>query len=94
MISYICFTTFLREDILITVIKVSMIIGAAFLLIFGVILAIEMRQDRRINRQYNRTRHQKIQIAADVYECQNCGSRNVKSEDAWCRDCGIKFSRQ
>ncbi|HEX2946672.1 MAG TPA: hypothetical protein VHT96_12030 [Clostridia bacterium] len=91
MAAYLIFATFLKTEIMIAIIKISAIIGGAILLIFGVILALEFRQDRRINLQYNKIKYQKIQITDETYECQNCGSKKVKKEDTYCRECSTRF---
>jgi hypothetical protein len=92
-VSYLLFTTFLRTAVMIAIIKVSMVIGGVILLIFCIILAIELQQDRRINLKYKQLRYRKILINNEVFECQNCGSRKAKREDTYCRECGVRFGK-
>lgn len=92
-VSYLLFTTFLRTDIMTAIIKVSMVIGGVILLVFCIILAIELQQDKRINLNYKQLRYRKIRINDEVFECQNCGSRKAKREDTYCRECGARYSK-
>ena len=73
------------------VIEVSAGAGAAILLFLAGLLAVELRQDKRLNRFYLKTRNRKTEISAGSYECQSCGSRNVRKEDKACPVCGIVF---
>lgn len=68
------------------------IIGAAILVSFSLLLLIEFRQDRRINREYAYLRTTKIRLSNGLYECQTCGNINVKEDDDTCRTCGNRFT--
>ncbi len=92
-VSYLLLTTFLRTGIVTVIIRVSMVTGGVILLIFGVILTIELQQDKRINLNYKQLRYHKIRINDEVFECQNCGSRTAKIEDTYCRECGVRFNK-
>lgn len=74
-------------------IKISIIIGVLILLFFSVLLAIEMKQDKRINKFYRETRNSKIELPDKTFECQNCGNRQVGMEDTYCKVCGIRFNK-
>ena len=66
--------------------------GIIILIIFSIMLAVEFKQDKNINLQYNKVKYQKIQISHGLYECQYCGNQNVKKDDLFCKVCYIKFS--
>lgn len=72
-------------------IKVSLVIGILTLLIFLLILFIELKQDKRINKLYNKVKCEKIQITKGIYECQCCGNQKVQEKDSYCRVCGVRF---
>ena len=72
-------------------IKVSLCIGAAIAVFLAVLLAIELHQDKKINREYKNLRTTKIQISASKYECQACGNQNLREADTYCKVCGIRF---
>lgn len=74
-------------------IKISIIFGVLILLSYLVLLTIELRQDKKINRFYWKTRNSKIELPDKTFECQNCGSRQVKKDDETCKVCGIRFYR-
>lgn len=80
-----------KNNVMIIASKVSITIGIAILALFSTILIIELKQDKRANLQYNEVKYQKMQIAAGIYECQHCGSRDVKKEDFICRVCNVEF---
>lgn len=79
------------NDALWQMMKVSLAIGILILLIFSIILFIELRQDKRINKMYNKVKYRKMNISKGVYECQYCGNQKVQENDLHCKVCGIKF---
>lgn len=79
-----------NEDIMI-LIRFSIAIGIIILIMFSLMLAVEFKQDRNINLQYNKVKYQKIKISDGLYECQYCGNQKVKKEDSFCKVCYIKF---
>lgn len=64
--------------------------GLLIIALFTVILIIELKQDSKISKNYNSKYRYKI--TKSIYECQNCGNRNVVEEDMYCKVCGIRFS--
>jgi len=74
-------------------IRISIIMGVLILLLFLVLLAIELKQDKRINRLYSKTRNSKIALSNNIFECQNCGNRQIEKDDTFCKVCGIRFDR-
>lgn len=82
---------YVRGDLIIVLIKTSIVIGILVLLFFSLMLIIELRQDKKINIQYNELKYQKIQVEEDLYECQHCGNQKVKEADLYCNICGIRF---
>ncbi|MBE5960679.1 MAG: hypothetical protein E7256_04735 [Lachnospiraceae bacterium] len=71
----------------------SFVLGMLILLGFGIWLAIELHQDKRINGFYDRNRNRKLKIDEGIYECQACGSRKVKEKDERCSVCGVRFQK-
>ena len=68
----------LNNEILSTAAKIVFLIGVIIIGFFFVHLAIEFRQDKKID-QY--------------YECGACGSRNLKDKSKWCNVCGCQFGK-
>ncbi len=92
LLHYTSFVFGLKENFPMPI-RISIIIGVLILLLFLVLLAIELKQDKRINRQYSKTRNSKIALSNNIFECQNCGNRQIEKEDMSCRVCGIRFDR-
>jgi hypothetical protein len=76
---------------LLTAAKISGIAGGLLGLAFAVFLAVELRQDRKLNRFYNGIKNEKLSVGGEKYECPNCGNRNIGSMDKSCSMCGIRF---
>ena len=72
-------------------IMISMALGSALLLFLILLLIIELHQDKRINRYYEKHRNRKLQIANTAYECQACGNRKLNAGDKSCPVCGSRF---
>lgn len=76
-----------------TVISIIVIaIGAVILAGFALLLMIEFRQDRKINREYDAIRTTKIRLPDGLYECQACGNMSVHEDDDSCRICENRFT--
>ena len=71
--------------------KIASFIGMLILLFFFVLLAIELYQDRKINKYYAAHKNVKIRRGDNQYECAACGNRCVQKEDMHCIICGIRF---
>ncbi len=69
----------------------SAVIGGSILVGFFIHLAIELRQDKKIDAYYSRHKNVKIQINSNAYECGACGNRKVKSNSIDCDVCGCRF---
>lgn len=81
----------LNNEILSTVAKIVFLIGVIIISFFFVHLAIEFRQDKKIDQYYLSHKNVKIQIQGNGYECGACGSRNLKDKSKWCYVCGCQF---
>ena len=81
----------IRYNMLKHIMKVSLAIGVAILMVFSIILIIELSQDKKINRMYNKVKYRKIEFSKNAYECQHCGNQKVQESDLYCKVCGIKF---
>lgn len=87
-------TLFIKYKIVSILIKISIAVGITILGLFSLMLVIELKQDKNISLQYNKVKHQKIQITSSLYECQYCGNRMVKKEDLFCKVCNIEFKEK
>lgn len=72
--------------------KISFFIGIIIFGVFFIWLTIELKQDKKINKMYEKHRNEKLLVGDKIYECQACGNRQVKNDDTSCRVCGIEFS--
>ncbi len=73
------------------VIQAPLILGTVILLGFGLLLAVEFRQDKMINANYHKIRRTKVAIGNGRCECQSCGYPHVLQGDKTCPVCGIRF---
>ena len=71
--------------------RLLFILGAFILICFTVHLFIELYQDNKINKYYSKHRNIKIKLSDGKYECGECGSRNIGSNDSFCNICGCKY---
>lgn len=71
--------------------NLSKVIGAILLIGFTIVLLIELHQDKKIDKQYEKVKYKKIQISKDQYECQACGYCKVNDKDKFCKVCGVHF---
>ncbi len=62
--------------------------GAVLLLVLIVLLVIEAIQDRRMDRSYRRQRSHPLPVGNGWFECQYCGTRQVRAGDRTCPVCG------
>jgi uncharacterized paraquat-inducible protein A len=74
-------------------IKLSSAIGVSILLFLAILLAIELKQDKRINATYSKNKNTKIELPNGYYECQNCGNQKLRKDEKICPVCGISFSK-
>ncbi|MBP3887199.1 MAG: hypothetical protein J6F30_06055 [Cellulosilyticum sp.] len=72
-------------------IMLSIGIGAIILLLFFIHLAIELRQDAKIDTYYSTHQNIKTPLHNGLYECASCGNRLVKHADTKCEICGVFF---
>lgn len=72
-------------------INALLLAGAVALLGFGLFLAVELTQDRRLYAHYQRNRCTKLPLRTGLYECQSCGFQQVRKDDRACRSCGVTF---
>lgn len=71
--------------------KLLLALGLLALLLFILFLTAELWQDRRMNRACTIGPAKRQPLEGGLYECQTCGSRNVRQWDAHCRVCGVQF---
>jgi hypothetical protein len=79
------------RNFLLSIIKISFVIGASVLVVFLVLIVVEQIQDHYFDVQYQKQRSQKVLLANGYYECQYCGNQKVKENDETCDVCGKKF---
>lgn len=73
----------------------AVVIPLVFILImFSLMLAVEFKQDKKIQLKYNKVKYQKVEISDGLYECQYCGNQNVGKEDLFCKVCATKFNME
>jgi uncharacterized paraquat-inducible protein A len=68
-------------------IKPVVAIGTFILVTFGVILIIELNQDKRIDLQHQKNKISKIRLSGGLDECQNCGNRKIHKCERYCSVC-------
>lgn len=90
LLLYLAYSLF-SLPILVLLAKVSLGIGGLIIIFLTVLLAIEFRQDKRMNKYYEDNKNVKIPLGNNLYECQACGCRQIKHEDRSCTVCGIRF---
>ena len=81
----------LKINVLTTISSISFFLGVTILMGFGIFLAIELHQDKKLNEYYKREQTQKVKISENKYECQVCGNREVNQNDTCCKICGTSF---
>lgn len=69
----------------------SVAIGGIILAGFFIHLAIELRQDKKIDAYYSRHKNIKLKISDTYYECSTCGNRRLKVNSKNCDICGCRF---
>ncbi len=69
----------------------SAVIGGIILVGFFIHLAIELRQDKKIDAYYSRHKNIKLKISDTYYECSTCGNRKLKVNSKNCNICGCRF---
>ena len=81
-----------KDSMLCDISKISFGIGVLILVLFFVWLKIELYQDKKLNKQYEKNKNKKLLVEKDIYECQACGNRRVVKLDKTCNICGNKFT--
>ena len=71
-----------------TLMKASFALGLIALLLFVILLLIEFAQDRYLDHWHRRHENEKIALPNGAYECQHCGSQEVRAGDRHCPICG------
>lgn len=72
---------------------ISPAIGALIALFLIGPLAVELRQDKRMNAYYHKHSHMKMYPGNGIYEFQSWGNRDALARDAVCRAWGIRFDK-
>lgn len=83
--------SFFELSILLLLLKVSLGIGGVIIIFLTILLVIELRQDKKINKYYEDNKNIKIPLEDGLYECQSCGYRQVRHEHKSCSVCGVCF---
>lgn len=86
--------TFFDSKVLHAAIIVLRALGVLLLLGFIVLLVIELRQDKKIDRYYSRHKEVKLELGNGRYECGVCGNREVLRESVYCNICGCEFRKE
>ena len=81
-----------NSEIILPLISLSIGVGLALLALLIILLIVEQAQDRHLDTIYRQNRHRKLPLSGSDYECQYCGSRQVKAADRYCRVCGRTLS--
>ncbi len=72
---------------------VPLVLGVILLAGFCLLLAVELRQDKRLNACYLKEKRTKIPLGDGLYECQTCGHQRVRGGDRSCPACGVTFTK-
>lgn len=78
--------------LLLSMIKVSFVVGAFVSIVFLVLIVVEQIHDNYYNIQYQKQRNRKILLSNGYYECQYCGNQKVREHDKSCNVRGKEFS--
>lgn len=79
------------SELLQLMITVCFSIGGLIAVLFFVHLAIELHQDKKIDKYYTAHKKVKLVIPGGGYECGSCGNRKVGEKDTYCTVCGVQF---
>lgn len=80
------------KNLLVSMIRVSFIVGASVFLVFLVLIVVEQIQDHAYDARYRKQQGQKVLLADGYYECQYCGNQKVRENDKSCHVCGKEFA--
>jgi hypothetical protein len=80
------------RTLLLSIIKVSFVVGAFVFIVFLALIVLEQIQDHFFDIQYQKQRCQKVLLANGYYECQYCGNQRVREHDKTCDVCGKEFA--
>lgn len=90
----VCIKIFhLRSNIFNMIFMISFAFGSVILIGFSILLVIELHQDKKMSRYYEKHKNQMLVISKNTYECQSCGNRQVRLNDESCSICGIHFNK-
>lgn len=84
-------STFTNKAAFLLLSRISFVLGSLILIFLFGLLTIELRQDKRVNKYFESNKIIKLALQNGLYECQSCGSRQVKLEHKNCYDCGVYF---
>lgn len=79
-------------DLLLSMIKVSFVVGAFVFTVFLMLIVVEQIQDHYYDVRYQKQRSQKLLLANGYCECQYCGNQKVRENDEICNVCGQGFA--
>jgi uncharacterized paraquat-inducible protein A len=80
--------------LLLSMIKVSFVVGAFVFIVFLVLIVVEQIQDHYYDVRYQKQRSQKVALANGYYECQYCGNQKVRENDESCNVCGGELTSE
>jgi ribosomal protein L32 len=84
--------TGIMTTLLLSMIKVSLGVGASIFIVFLVLIVVEQIQAHYYDVRYQKQRSQKMLLANGYYECQSCGNQKVRENDKSCNVCGREFT--
>jgi uncharacterized paraquat-inducible protein A len=79
------------RTLVLSIIKISFLLGAFLLIVFLALILAEQVQDHYYDVKYQEQRSQKVLLSNGYYECQYCGNQRVKENDKTCDVCGKEF---
>ena len=77
-----------------TAMYISIAIGALIISILFLLVFIELRQDKVVDRFFAKNVNVKIKISDEYFECQSCGNKRVLKNQTYCTICGTVFKEK
>jgi uncharacterized paraquat-inducible protein A len=82
------------KTLLVSMIRVSFIVGGFVFLVFLVLIVAEQIQDHDYDARYWKQQGQKVSLADGYHECQYCGNQKVRENEKCCNVCGKEFASE
>ena len=71
--------------------KVALGVGGVVTIAAFLVLLLELYQDKKIDQYYRLHQKGKRLLSNGNYECEQCGNREVKKADTYCKICHTHF---